>query len=212
MQSRRQLLQQAFVVPVAVRSLHPRVRPFECRIVSELDCLSEESAAGYRFAIERHKPRFPVSGRTLVFAAGRTISKDRLLSLHSLAISGAWLVWENSPSIRDEQELIHQQELFRNIFDLRLARPRGVEHGAGNASYIRYDLPRPAMIRTFLRVTPIECPPEQAIAYYEGEAIAARKRLGRGGIIFLGSLLGPHLQAEDRDASRLAVALLETAL
>ncbi len=213
-QSRRHLLEQAFALPIALRSLKrsPPSCPLECRIVSGPDCLSEESAAGYRMMIERHRPCALVSGSVLIFAAARNVSQDRLLKLRSLVFDGAWLIWENSPVVDDEREFLRQQQLFRDIFDLRLAKPRVAQHGTGSACYIHYRWPAPAMVRTFMGITPVQSTPTEAIAHYEEQTIATKKQMGRGGIIFLGSLLGPHLRAEDREASRLALALVETAL
>jgi hypothetical protein len=213
-QSRRQLLERAFAIPIALRSLErsvPCSPTLACRVISEPDSLSEESASGYRLMIERHRPRFPIAGDVLVFAAARNISKHRLLRLRSLVLNGMWLIWERSPFIDDPQQFIHEQQLFREIFGLRITRPRAAHYGTGTTSYVQYHWPAPALVRAFTCVTPIECQGKEAIAHYEEKAVAAKKRIGRGGIIFLGSLLGPHLQAEDREASRLAAGLLELA-
>jgi hypothetical protein len=35
-----------------------------------------------------------------------------------------------------------------------------------------------------------------------------KRRIGRGGIVFLGSMLGPNLHAEEPEAHRIATALL----
>ncbi len=214
MQSRRQLLQRALAIPIGLRLPDRKApnRPFECRIVSEPYCLSEESAAGYRLAFQRYRPRFPACGDVFIFAAARNVSQDRLLALRSLATGGAWLIWEEAPFFDSNRESLQRHALLRDTFDLYTGRPRSVRHDAGRATYVRYHWPASAMIRTFVSVTQVECAAEEAIASYEGESIAMKRRVGRGGIIFLGSLLGPHLRAEDREASQLAVALLETAL
>jgi hypothetical protein len=74
---------------------------------------------------------------------------------------------------------------------------------ANDAEYIRYHWPSPALIRHFGSGAASTRNPGQAIAYFGGRAVAWRRTYGKGCIVTLASLLGPHLLAGDRDALRL---------
>ncbi len=155
------------------------------------DCLSEESAAGYRPLI--------TCARNLLIVVGATeISRDCLKQLRSHVQQGASLIWESAAfhNFRSRD--------FEEIFGVRTGQPFSENH----EMYVRYLWPTAALIRGFGNVTPLLCHTEEAIAHYGNQPVASSWRLGKGRITFLGSMLGPHLRSGDREAHELAARLL----
>ena len=69
--------------------------------------------------------------------------------------------------------------------------------------YIEFTWPRRAKIRDFSRVVaPADCPGDDAIAWAGDMAVAVRRRVGKGTLIYLGSPVGPALWAGDIQARR----------
>lgn len=195
MQSRRQLLQQAVMLPVA----WPRRGP-TCGVLGGADCLSQESAEGYRRAAGRNGlSDVGPSGADLVFVAGGSgLSPEDWRRLRARAIGGAWIVWELAGYASTDESRAAQE-----IFDVRLS---GQPLDAG--LYLSYLWPTRTLIRRFGSVQPVVCRRNEAIARVEESTVAMRRRMGRGGLVFLGSMLGPHLRAEDREAEDLFRSLL----
>jgi hypothetical protein len=185
MPTRRELLQQALSVPLAA-SLRAAQSP---QIVSEPNCLSEESAAGFRQL--RSLP-----ANLIVLCGVSAINRARALALRERAASGAWIICEAAPYFSG-------REILRDAFQITAGAPVAVH---SDCLYVSYTWPHPALTRTFSAAIPIEERP--ALAHYRNLPVAARRRIGRGGIVFLGSMLGPNLRAGDPQAMELAAAML----
>ncbi len=193
-QSRRQLLQQALVLPFALP-----LPALKCRIISGPDYLSQESAEGYLGLMDREQfSQSSLDNSNVIVVAGTCLSRARLLEVRSNVRRGALLIWENHAFCGNEESL------FQETFEFRFGEPLG----SPNEMYVRYRWPSSAMVRKFGRVLPVECQPGESIAHFGGKPIAMRKRMGRGCLIFLGSMLGPHLRAGDREAQKLARGLI----
>ena len=195
MQSRRQLLQQALVLPFV-----PQVLASKCCIISGPDCLSQESASGYLGIVEGEQfslARLESANVILVAGVASTL-RTRLLELRSNVQRGALLIWENHAFSGGEKSLLQE------TFDLRLGESLDGPH----EMYVRYRWPGSAMIRTFGGVIPVECRDAEAIAHLGGKPMAIKRRIGKGCFIFLGSMLGPHLRSGDREARELARGLM----
>ena len=175
MQTRRELLRNALVVPLAAAA-GPLARP---RIIAGRDCLSQESAEGFQSVL-------PASAGNVIVLCGLSCVDQ----FRAEAANGAWIICDPSPFAMDRAAI---------------SGPGGELHGS--ELYVRYRWPHMALIRRFSRVIPISCPDAEAIAHYRGTPVALRRRVGRGGIVFLGSMLGPPLRAEDREARALAAAI-----
>lgn len=195
MQSRRQLLQQALVLPFV-----PQVLASKCCIISGPDCLSQESVAGYLGLIERQQFSLArLADSSVIIVAGvASMSPAHLLKLRSNVQRGALLIWENHAFSGGEKSLLQE------TFDLRLGEALDGPH----EMYVRYRWPGSAMIRTFGGVIPVECRDAESIAHLGGKPITIKRRIGKGCFIFLGSMLGPHLRAGDREARELASGLM----
>ncbi len=174
MQSRREVLIQALLLPLAWHR-----SPARYEIIAQPNCLSQESAEGYRRLLEQYERSSLMPDLIVVAGAGHLVS-ERLPELRARMLQGACMIWEDAPSS------------FR----------------PAKAMYVRYSWPAPAMVRSFGEVLPVACAPGEAIARCCGEPVSYKRRMGKGGFVFLGSMLGPHLRAEDRQAQELAAKLM----
>lgn len=196
MHTRRDLLAQALLLPLA--SL-PRSRP-TIDIIAGSDLLSEESAAGFRSLVEENFVR----RNMIILPAVRHVSRERAFELRDRTIRGAWIIWEQSPCLSASEERAQSrlfEEVFRRKLQTRAAPP-------GTISYIQYLRPCKLLTRTFVSLTPIDCSADEVIGTCGNAQVSAAWPTGRGGVVFLGSMLGPHLQAGDREARRLGTYLL----
>lgn len=189
--TRRSILQQALVVPFAVRT-EARSAPAGPQIISEPNCLSQESAEGFRSL-------HPTSNVILLCGVAN-LAKGRALDLSKQIHRGSWIVWESSPFCSG-----NQRRILRDVFGIVLREP---VIPSSDHLYVRYSWPRPALTRTFSAVIPVACSDQDAIGRYGGVPVAMKRQIGRGGIVFLGSMLGPNLHAEERQANELVGVIL----
>ena len=191
MNTRREVLQRMLAAPLLAGLPAPRSANPESyiEIRSDSNLLSEESANGFQWILRSDPTQH---GRRIIVLAGmQTISREQTSELQSLARRGAWIIWESACSA--------PQYVFGRRF------LKAVQ--AAPTSYVQYNWPSKALIRTFGAVTPIACSPTEVIATYKGTPVCAKWTFGRGGIVFLGSMLGPHIQAEDRHAREIGAQL-----
>ena len=165
-------MKQSFVAPLAFGVRAKEKTSVE--IISGTDCLSQESAAGFRLLLNSVRP---ANGMLIVCGPSAPGgAADR-------ANRGEWILHELSPD--------------------------PVISDASDGLFVRYDWPHTALVRTFLGRTPLPCSEEEVIARYAGVPVAMKRRIGRGGVVVLGSMLGPSLYAQDREAHRLAAAMIQ---
>ena len=191
MQTRRQLLQRTVGLPLAM-CLRPTPGQSTIGIISEPNCLSQESAEGFRALPPS------VSARDVVVLCGISrLNIRRVFELRDRVLRGAWVIWENSPFARQKQIL--EDAFGISTQDQNLVSPDRI--------YISYKWPVPILTRTFSAITPVSCAPAQVVARYGSIPVAMKRRLGRGGVVFLGSMLGPNLRAGEREAQQIAAAI-----
>jgi hypothetical protein len=142
--------------------------------------------------------------RNLSIAAGFRDTSGALVSkLHQSLEDGAWLLWESPASFA----LKEGRAMYLEVFGIRIFPARSVE--VTKNLYVRYRWPREALIRTFASVVAIDARSlDQPIGFYDGQPVGGIRRVGRGGVVFLGSMLGPHLQAGDLKAEQFCLHLL----
>jgi hypothetical protein len=167
MHTRRNVLRDTLLLPFLV-GISP---PPGSRIIAGSDCLSQESAEGFRSVLARSH------AANLIVLCGAKAVHPRL---YDAAVNGAWLIWEMPPA----QSTVSHRDL-----------------------YVHYSWPHPTLTRAFSYTMPVGCADAEAIAHYRGVPVAMKRRMGRGGIIFLGSMLGPNLRAEEPEARELAIAI-----
>ncbi|MBV9303730.1 MAG: hypothetical protein JOY62_05370 [Acidobacteriaceae bacterium] len=201
MQTRRDLLfglGSAAIGPALSRTPRPE---FGIEILAEKHCLSEESAKGFRLLDRRS------SARVIVLPGLRELSYENALAVRSHALYGGWLILESGLAFAAKETVAWQIRLIRDVFGLRIREPVTIRDN--NSSYVRYTWPVRHFVRHFSAITPIECSSAERIAEFAGVNVCARRRVGNGGIIFLGSMLGPGLVAEEREAHQVGNVILQ---
>ncbi|MBV9268057.1 MAG: hypothetical protein JO061_17955 [Acidobacteriaceae bacterium] len=194
MQTRRQLLRQALTAGVAIHTSQSRTaRRFE--ILSESTALSQESARGFATVAAPHHAVIVVCG-----AGEKALTAAP--HLFHCALQGAWLLWESALHDLQPFQFRQLQSTLRTVFDINIGMP------FHPGLYIEYIWPKPAVTRSFLEAVAVECNPAEVIARHAATPVAMRRRIGRGGIVFLGSMLGPNLYAEEPEAYAIATNLL----
>ncbi len=198
MPTRRELLAGFGVAPWSIA-----VRGGGVEILEEPHCLSRESARGYRLLLKNERS-VPAGGDLIIVAGARRISIETCRALRVRVEAGAWVMFESGVCFSSVEEAAGQAAILERAFDLNVL-PRIVTKGC---SYVAYTWPHSAMTRTFERVTPIQCVLDERVADFGGAPVCARKRLGNGGVVYLGTMLGPSLFAEEREAHAIGRALL----
>jgi hypothetical protein len=186
MQTRRGVLRTLAVAPLIITSDKPRTQ----RIIAERDCLSEESARGFSLL------SLPLRDLIIVCGATRNAA-TRLKELRERAVQGTWALWEQRPGV-DQQVA----PALSRAFDLKLGPP------FVPGMLIRYNCPKATWTRSFLECTPVEYRDSAVLAYHGATPICLKRNIGCGGIVFLGSMLGPNLWAEEPQAHVIANRIL----
>jgi hypothetical protein len=151
-----------------------------CHIIAEPGCcLSQESAEGYKGLLETRSHASLTADLIIVPGAG-PLAQQRLGELRARVRQGAWMIWEPAP----------------------------LSFAHTETTYIRYCWPTSILVRRFGDLVPMIAGAGEAIAHDYRQAVSFRRRLGRGCMIHLGTMLGPLLRAEDREAAALVRALL----
>jgi len=196
MLSRRELLTALAAAPL--------LGPSTASSAPELDFLEEphplasESARGYR-SLSTNRAGW------IIAPAVRDITPDTCSKLFRRVHWGAWLVLESGLCFSSEAHAKQQLQLLRKYFGLEILPPIRAH------SYVSYSWPVKKLVRTFHAVTPIVCSQPEAIATVQGLPVCLKKQLGNGCIIYLGSMLGPGLMAEERESLQVGNALILSA-
>jgi hypothetical protein len=66
------------------------------------------------------------------------------------------------------------------------------------------------LTRTFLALVPVISEANETIAYYGRIPVAAKRRIGQGGIVVLGSMLGPNVRAAEREAAEITTEIFRS--
>jgi hypothetical protein len=165
-------------------------------VLTERHCLSEESGRGFREALRGTR-------RKVVVAAGmRDLRAEQARGLKQRMMAGEWLIFESAP---DYSEM--QARCLAEKFGIGVSRGCGAEDWSGE--YVEYEWPVEKLVRPFLGVVMVETRLWTPLARLRGSVCAAQKGFGRGQMIFLGSMIGPGLLAEERDAHEVMRAMLK---
>jgi hypothetical protein len=205
MQTRRELLLTLSSMPAAAAFLpRPSVcLPAVTGIFQEAHCLSEESARGYRKLLDE-LGRDP--GPAIILPANRELSYKTAGTLLERVRGGGLVILESGGAYSSAEEIRRQARILAGVFGIHVEEP--VEVNAHEASYITYKCPQRILVRTFGAMTPVRCAPEERIAEFAGTAVAMRRSVGKGTIVYLGSILGVGLLAQEREARQVGHALL----
>jgi hypothetical protein len=208
MPTRRELLFNLAAAPFAPSLSGNRLAPvsLDPEILEEPQHLSEESANGYRLLLRRNRPvSNRPSPRLIIMPAARQLSRETALEMLQEVTRGTWLVLESGLCFMAREQAVAQIRVLRDVFGLEVQTPL-----ANAGAYVAYTWPLRRLVRDFSMFTPVECSANEKIAGFGGVAACMKRRVGGGGLIFLGSMLGPGLLAEEREAQEVGSALLKT--
>ena len=189
--TRREMLASAFALPLSFS-------PASAQIIHDHTLLSEESAKGFLFLLCN------VDVPLIILPAAQTISWHLAFRLRHAALTGSWILIESGLCFEAASNWKHLRRVLREAFHLEIEEPLKVRD-----HYIRFEWPQKGMVRTFEAVTPVTCAPTELIATFNGCAVGARRSMGRGGVIFLGSMVGPALAAEEREAHAIGNGMVQ---
>jgi hypothetical protein len=209
----------AFGQPEGPGPLH-----LDCALVGAHHTALAEFIVGYASALEALSVRFHKlhSTDSLQGAAWRAVFVPGCINLPEAWArdivrpleSGALVVLESNLGVLSEGGFEAYRSRLRRYFGLEVAIPRNLWSGVGpqgRVPYVDYDWPVKTKIRDFSTIVPIRSQDCQVIARVEQSAVACRKNVGRGTLVFLGSPLGPALRAGDAEAARWLCRLLQVA-
>lgn len=233
--SRREFVESSAVSVAGWYLLGPsRLSGSDTRVAAEGDCVLldlgvdcglRESLRGYQEALETN----PISVRemrscrrySLVVVPGlaaRTMDLTAMRVLLDLLEAGTSVLLESGAGFSREKEFAIHREMLRDAFEVRVQSPVNVWSRAADgvgpqiARYVEYDWPCRTLVRDFSRLIPVEAERRELIASAGLLPVAAKKRVGKGMLVFLGSPLGPALLAGDLEAREWLRSLATTLL
>lgn len=203
MLSRRHLLSAFASVPwLAKVGIRVNRRNSRIEFIEETHELAAESARGYHsLAIVREASRT----KWIIAPAVRDMDAQSCAALCERVRSGEWLLFEGGIGYSGQPNTKQQALLLGEHFDIQILPPVKT-HG-----YIAYSWPIQKLVRSFHVVTPVVCDKQDVIARVDRLPVCLRKRFGLGGIVYLGSMLGPGLMAEEREAHVVADSIIRQA-
>lgn len=213
MVTRRQVLAGTLGLPLALHAGSPALSsPPEgpVRILAEFDYLSEESAVGFEMLLHSNRHVCVDGAGLIIVPASRRLASGQALQLRGLVWAGSWLLLESGLCFSRQREWAEQERLLRNVFGLSMSPPVPVSGHEWSGRYIAYSWPVHRLVRTFAGVIPVSAPRAECCARLNGMPVAIRRAIGNGGIIFLGSMLGPGLRAQEAEAHQLGAAILRS--
>ena len=158
-----------------------------------------ESVLGYRSALPSGLEVNEIAALA-VFPSSVHTSADRI-DRHLR--SGSTVIVESGAGFSSDVEYQAHRRWMREQFDITTKVPMDLWSGCTRGvPYIEYDWPVRASVRDFSRVVPVADQPGEVIGWVGDVAVALRRRIGRGTLIYLGSPLGPAIWAGDRQARR----------
>lgn len=170
------------------------------QFVDEDHVLARESKRGFQLLIDA--TRVPCSTPRLFAPGIRELSAAACRELLQQVHSGAQLILESGVGFSAADLVGSHLQTINEEWGLKISPPVAA-HG-----YVHYAWPVPRMVRTFEFVTPVCCAEAEVIARWNGLPVCFRRRIGHGSLIYLGSMLGPGLFAEEREAHELGRGLL----
>ena len=214
MSTRREFLTGLALAPFVVHWTAAQIAAARnVEIWQEDHCLSRESAMGFRHLVSRNPPatsfasRRTVSGSLIIAPGIRWMSPSIAGDLADRIYHGAWVILESGLGFSSRTESKRQTDLLKKAFGLQLLPPVKVGKNPVAATYLEYTRPVHRLVRTFEAITPVECDQSEALARLGKHSVCIRKRIGDGTLVFLGSMLGPGIGAEEREAIEVASEL-----
>ncbi len=136
-------------------------------------------------------------------AAGVTDEKSQAILREHLE-NGSVILYESAASFLGPEEFGFHKRFIRSVFGLSLLDPVRLWDSADSrkqSPYVDYHWPVVTKVRDFSRMVPVDPGDGETIAWFGDLPVAARRRIGKGTLVYLGSPLGPHFLSNDREAS-----------
>jgi hypothetical protein len=173
-------------------------------------CALRESVAGYESALASLNidykrasfQSFQPAGIVILPAVAR-VDKAKLAQLRGHLDGGSTVLFESGAAFLNPKEFDSHRRFITSAYGVCLHTPIRLWDSADSfkqSPYVDYRWPVVMKVRDFSRVIPVECKSGEAIAWFQSTPVAAKCRMGQGTLVFLGSPLGPHLLAGDREA------------
>ena len=222
---RRFLGYTAGVVTAGLRGLplDPTSRRYVLLDLNERGCF-RESVSGYESALTsagaqwtRADARWMVPSRcaVLIVPAALEIPPPAVRAIVSCLQAGASVILESGAGFAVDRAFRAHRVALRDYLQLQIEAPVDLwpDNSSQRIPYVDYTWPRPAKVRDFSRVVPLQRQEGEGevIAWVDGLPVALKRSSGRGNLIFLGSPLGPALWAGDAQARRWLLDCLRTA-
>jgi hypothetical protein len=219
--SRRRFLGRAagataagFAAAAGLANLFPQspVLHSGCVVVdSRPNCPLPESVAGYEAALSSLNIRFLRASlrsfgpaRLIIFPAAVSTAPSSLTHAREQLESGAFVLYESGAAFLNFQEFGLHKRVISSVFGLSLHDPVGLWDSADSfkqSPYVDFHWPVATKVREFSRAVPVDPGNGKAIACFQNLPVGVKRRVGKGTLVYLGSPLGPHLLASDREAS-----------
>jgi hypothetical protein len=174
-------------------------------------CPLRESPAGYESALlAAHAPYVRTSyqplqqARTIILPAAAFMDESKLARVRAHLENGSAVLFESGAAFLNPEEFKLHRHLMKSVFGLQLHDPVRLWDSAESfkqSPYLDFHWPIVTKVRDFSRVIPVECERGETIAWFQKMPVAVKRRIGKGTFVFLGSPLGPHLLAGDREAA-----------
>lgn len=182
-----------------------------CCVILDSSCVFRESLEGYKASLSAAGI---VSGEgssrncSFIVAPAASLMKfDDVRWIKRRVQEGACALLESGGIFLSSARFRRQKSLAQAEFGLTLLPAVKLWPSSDSGiPYVDFTWPLPARVRDFSRAIPL-AGAGVPIAHLGGKVVALKCRLGAGTLIFLGSPLGPHLRAGDRDAERWFAAL-----
>ena len=177
---------------------------------SESGALQREWLAGYQEALASlalpctvMRPGGACRARLAIFPAADLSEAGDCEWIRTLAARGSTVLVETAAAFLCAEEWNRQALHVENHLGLRLHPARSLwSEGRDRAAipYVELAWPAAVRVRDYSRVIGVSGGEGVPLAAVEGLPCGARKRIGAGTLLFLGSPVGPHLRAKDREA------------
>src|SRR5438067_1673498 len=196
----------------------PRSRMDRWRVITQLPQDSDdESLRGYQAALPTERQRVipgegcsPAFCSLIVVPSVFWLKRGFARNLNAALRRGSTVIVETGAGFAPHLAFCHHRRALRDLLNIRAAAPVDIWASPRSSPYIEFTWPRRAKVRDFSRVVPpVDRPGDDVIAWAGDLAVAFRRRVGKGTLIYLGSPVGPALWAGDVEARRwlYAVAL-----
>ena len=219
----------ATLLPLRPAGLSRPERFLDCVVLDlKAHCVCRESLQGYQTALAGEHtllesiPDSRFRCRSVIAPGVGSMEPAIAKALSGLVAAGALLLLESGAGFVSPSEFATQQRMLHRYFGLAVLPPvdlwAGKFTGDGTSRarrrlyaekepdsrqfipYVNYVWPYGTKVRDFSRVIPVSAETGDVIGKVGALPVALKRQVGRGTLVFLGSLLGPALGAGDPEA------------